>query len=215
LLYRSCPYPYIFETPPPLGAQKMRKYTTAPHPFILEPPQAPEDDLYELGLTLIGRGHTYLPYVIHAFDRAGQEGLGSGRAPMKLVDVSQAEPADSVAWTRIYEPGGILKAHPPTVPRIPEAPPAARLRFETPLRLQRDGSLVRPETFRFGDLFGALLRRVSMLTCFHTDTPLETAFAELMREARQLELKGTKLKWKDWTRYSSRQKTEMEKSRRT
>src|SRR6266496_6083232 len=35
LLYRSCPYPYIFETPPPLGAQKMRKYTAAPHPFLL------------------------------------------------------------------------------------------------------------------------------------------------------------------------------------
>lgn len=39
LLYRSCPYPYIFETPPPVAAQKMCKYTAAPHPFVLEPPQ--------------------------------------------------------------------------------------------------------------------------------------------------------------------------------
>jgi len=31
LLYRSCPYPYIFETPPPLGARKMRRYTLWQH----------------------------------------------------------------------------------------------------------------------------------------------------------------------------------------
>src|SRR6266404_2977301 len=46
LLYRSCPYPYIFETPPPPGADKMRNYTAAPHPFLLEPQEAPEDGIY-------------------------------------------------------------------------------------------------------------------------------------------------------------------------
>ena len=49
LLYRCCPYPYIFETPPPLAAQKMRKYTAAPHPFLLELPNTPENE--------IGRAH--------------------------------------------------------------------------------------------------------------------------------------------------------------
>jgi hypothetical protein len=34
LPYRSCTYPYIFETPPPLGTGKMRRYTAAPHPFL-------------------------------------------------------------------------------------------------------------------------------------------------------------------------------------
>ncbi len=35
MLYRSCAYPYIFETPPPPDAAKMRHYTNAPHPFVL------------------------------------------------------------------------------------------------------------------------------------------------------------------------------------
>jgi hypothetical protein len=78
------------------------------------------------------------------------------------------------------------------------------------VRLQRDELLVTPETFRFSDLFGPLLRRVSMLTYFHTDTPLETNFAGLMELARQVEPVEAKLAWKDWTRYSSRQKTAMQ-----
>lgn len=210
LLYRSCPYPYIFETPPPLAAQKMRKYTAAPHPFLLEPPRAPETDVHDVGLTLIGRGNGYLPYLIHAFQRAGEQGLGKDRVPMILMDVRQAEPAETDTWASIYEPGGVLKPSPPGVPNVPLAPPSVRLRFETPLRLQRDERLVTPESFRFSDLFGPLLRRVSMLTYFHTDTPLETDFAGLMELARQVELAGVKVAWKDWTRYSSRQKTEMQ-----
>ncbi|MBI4468128.1 MAG: CRISPR system precrRNA processing endoribonuclease RAMP protein Cas6 [Acidobacteria bacterium] len=210
LLYRSCPYPYIFETPPPLGAQKMRKYTAAPHPFLLEPPREPENDVHEVGLTLIGRGNGYLPYLIYALQRAGEQGLGKGRAPMLLIDVRQADPVQSDTWTPVYQPDGQLRASPPGVPDVPPAPPAVRLRFETPVRLQRDDRLVTPDTFHFSDLFGPLLRRVSMLTYFHTDAPLETDFAGLMELARGVELAGAKLSWKDWTRYSSRQKTEMQ-----
>jgi hypothetical protein len=210
LLYRSCPYPYIFETPPPLATAKMRKYTAGPHPFLLEPPSSPEKDVHQLGLTLIGRGNVHLPYLIYALQRAGEQGLGKGRTPMMLIDVWQAESAEADTWVPIYEPGGVLKASPPSIPNIPGAPSAARLRFETPLRLQHDEHLVTPETFHFSHLFGPLLRRISMLTYFHTDTPLETDFAALMEQARQVEAAEVKLAWKDWTRYSSRQKAEMQ-----
>src|SRR2546430_12385989 len=64
------PYTTLFRS---LGAQKMRKYTAAPHPFLLEPPRAAETDVHEVGLTLIGRGNVYLPYLIHAFQRAGED----------------------------------------------------------------------------------------------------------------------------------------------
>jgi CRISPR-associated endoribonuclease Cas6 len=210
LLYRSCPYPYVFETPPPLAAQKMRKYTAAPHPFLLELPHAPENGVHQVGLTLMGRGNLYLPYIIHAFQRAGERGLGKGRAPMTLIDIWQAEPPEADTWVPIYEPGGTLKVQPPSGLPLPVPPSAIRLRFETPLRLQRDERLVTPETFRFSDLFGPLLRRISMLTYFHTDMPLETDFAGLMEQARLVELADVKLAWRDWTRYSSRQKTTMQ-----
>ena len=97
-----------------------------------------------------------------------------------------------------------------TVPAIPKVERVIRLRFETPMRLQRDSLLVTAGMFRFSDLLGALLRRISMLTYFHTDTPLETDFAVLVELAREVEVTSAQLEWKDWTRYSSRQKTEIE-----
>jgi len=207
LLYRSCPYSYIFETPPHPDAKKMRKYTAAPHPFLIEPPLAPEDEMHELGLTLFGRGNGYVPYLVHALQRAGEQGLGKGRMPMKLVEVRQAQPADSDSWVPIYEPGGTLRPHPPDIPALPTAPAAVRIKIETHMRLQREEHLVTPDTFRFSDLFSSLLRRLSMLTSFHADEPLETDFAGLTQMARQVEAASTQLVWKDWTRYSSRQKT--------
>ena len=67
-----------------------------------------------------------------------------------------------------------------------------------------------PQEFRFADLFSSLLRRISMLTYFHTDTPLETDFAGLTAEARDVALSDARLSWLDWTRYSSRQDTTMQ-----
>lgn len=75
LLYRSCSYPYLFETPPDPAIALLRKYPTAPHPFLLRPPADTRRSLAEgeetgLDLTLFGHGHRYLPYLIHALDQA-------------------------------------------------------------------------------------------------------------------------------------------------
>jgi hypothetical protein len=187
----------------------MRKYTAVPHPFLLEPPPSSGNGVHDVGLTLIGSGNRHLAYMIHAFQRAGEGGLGKERVPMRLIEVSQAAPGEADAWLSIYRPAGRLDALPPSIPTPPPVPSAVRLRFETPLRLQRDDRLVGPEAFRFSDLFGSLLRRVSMLTYFHTDTPLETDFAGLMERSRRVEMSAAKLAWKDWTRYSTRQTTAM------
>jgi hypothetical protein len=48
LLYTSCAYSYVFETPPPPGTAKMRLYPAAPHPFVIEPA---EGGARELALT--------------------------------------------------------------------------------------------------------------------------------------------------------------------
>ncbi|MBM4331898.1 MAG: hypothetical protein FJ117_11890 [Deltaproteobacteria bacterium] len=40
LLSEKCIYSYVFETPPPADTRMMRKYPSAPHPFVLLPPLA-------------------------------------------------------------------------------------------------------------------------------------------------------------------------------
>lgn len=210
LLYRSCVYPYVFETPPPPEAAKMRRYSAVPHPFALriEPRQAGLE--YRLGLTLFGRAERHLPYVVHALAEAGRRGLGRDQQIFRLVDVLQARDPGRDAWTRIYTPKQPLQGYPGVSPQLPPCPPTVHVRLLSPLRLRHRDRLVTPATFRFADLFGHLLRRISLLSYFHTDTPLEVDFAALTRAAADVPIKNPRLRWYDWTRYSSRQETTMD-----
>lgn len=208
-LYQSCAYPYFYDTPPPPGAGKMRRYETAPHPFILEPGEAGAET-YTLGFTLVGQANRHLALFIHALARAAEGPQGVAGNQLRLVAVEQEDaPLGSDLWQTIHRPGEALEALPAAWPEPPDAPPACRIALLTPLRVKRDGRHVGPDDFRFADLFGHLLRRVSMLTAFHTDTPLETDFRALMDSARQVEAVST-LTWQDRTRYSHRQKAAMQ-----
>ncbi len=190
----------------------MRKYPAAPHPFALDLEEdggavsagAP----YTLGLTLIGRGNAYLPQIVYALGQAGEQGLGSRRGRLALEAVAQ-ESAPSGDWRTIHRPGSGLEALPPFVPETPPAPESLRITLQTPLRLKGNDNPVSAEDFTFGVFFSNLLRRVSLLSYFHTDTPLEADFAELTASAREVSLVGASLFWHDWTRYSSRQGREM------
>jgi hypothetical protein len=212
LLFRSCVYPYIFETPPPLTARKMRRYTAAPHPFVLQTPPAEAaetDGRIIVGVNLIGHANRHLPYVIYAFERAGEEGIGRDRAPFHLTAVDQDVDLGG-HWETIYTPGDRLEPRPPVVPGVPPVPPRLGVRLVTPLRIRRQESLIGAEELSFADLFNVLLRRVSMLTYFHGDRPLETDFRGLVDASRQIDIGRASLRWCDWTRYSSRQQATMQ-----
>ena len=210
LLYRSCVYPYLFETPPPPDTGKMRKYTAAPHPFVLriEPGQYGED--YRLGLILIGRAIHQFPYFVHALSEAGRQGVGSQRRPFELMRVLQAHGPQREDWSTIYEPEQPLGQTESTVPTMPPVPDWLTLEILTPLRIKRDNHLVTPARFRFADLFGTLLRRISLLSHFHTEHPLEADFVGLTTRAADVRHHAPRLQWYDWTRYSSRQETTLD-----
>ena len=62
LLRNARAYSYVFETPPPANAEKMRKYTAAPHPFVLQFPMtlSTSGSIYTLDVILFGHGQRYL-----------------------------------------------------------------------------------------------------------------------------------------------------------
>lgn len=205
LLYYTCVYSYLFETPPPPGAEKMRKYTAAPHPFVLAPADAPMGDDYVLGVSLFGRANGMLAYVVQAFSRAARYGLRPVLAPLELTGVEQQITLGG-AWRSIMNEQGQLSPVPAEAPRCPEPPSRVRVVLITPLRLRIAETYLRPEAFRFECLFSNLLRRLSLLTYFHGAQPLETDFAALVDEARRIRLENAELRWCEWARYSSRQK---------
>lgn len=212
LLYRSCAYAWIFETPPPPDTTKMRRYTQAPHPFILEAPQTAEPPHeqtdYTLGLSLIGHAHRHLGLMIHALQRAASDSRGVAHNQMDLHRVEQETAPGSGQWQPVYQAGGQLTAHAITDTPIPPVPNGIAIDLLTPLRIKRNEHLVRPDNFHFADLFATLLRRISMLTYFHTDTPLETDFAALIAQAHAIPCHA-ELRWQEQERYSSRQQAEM------
>ncbi len=209
MLKNACAYSYIFETPPPADANKMRKYTASPHPFVLQFPKRTElqENQYALNMTLFGNGARYFPYLVHAMQKAGEEGIGSSRQIFQLDSIKQT---DSVGMEQIiYQNGNLHQQLNQLQQALPLMPDEIKINIHTPMRIKQLGHNLNPHTFNFSALFGNLLRRISMLTYFHTDSALETNFAELSQRAKQIDFKHKALHWYDWKRYSSRQKTEM------
>ena len=211
-LYRSCPYPAIFETPPPLDYAR-RKMANVPHPFIVEPPPWGEREhaggsALNFDVVLVGPALAQLPLVLMAWRQALARGLGpqQGTARLQRVFVQgDGEPvlADAVAAGRVRPHAQMLQLPPPE-----SAPASITLAFETPLRMQRNGrALVIAELTPHG-LLMALLRRVATLVELQLGGTLDVDFAAL--NARAASIRGEhQFEWRDWTRHSSRQQQHM------
>lgn len=211
--YQRCHYTAIFESPLPQGAGKMTKYASVPNPYVLEPQdqiRKESDGRYTvcLQLTLIGRSRRQASLMVEAFREAagGPRGIAGNR--MKWVGVEREDPLGSGAWMAEALDPARAALRPRAIP-MPPAPPEITLHFLTPLRVKRDGARVRVEDFRFSDFFINLMRRISMLTYFHTPVPHEADFRGLAEASRKLDVLS-KLEWCDMGRYSFRQKASME-----
>lgn len=117
--------------------------------------------------------------------------------------------AGQIGWTTLFEPGSHLSPVPAEHPAPPTAPPAVRVRLLSPPRIRRHEHLVGAADFDFRAFTGGLLRRISLLTCFFSDTPFETDFAGLLRLAESVPATHPELRWREWTRHSSRQNTKL------
>jgi CRISPR-associated endoribonuclease Cas6 len=202
----------------------MRKYTAAPHPFILEPPmnnrksyQKGED--LSFGLTLIGRAVDYLPYFIYAFEELGRIGIGKGRGKYELREVAEEggeSEGDSFPKKRVIYSGDtklLTQTNPPIqwsdiLMNHPEPPNAIQVSFITPTRIKYKNSLTKDLEFHI--FFRSLLRRISLLSYFHCGHRIDdTGFKDIIEQAGKIKTVKRSLYWHDWERYSNRQETRM------
>ena len=210
ILRSECAYAYLFETAPPADAPRMRKYNSVPHPLVLAPPPVmgaqsyPAGSLFPLHVRLFGRACDYAELVVQVLALVGRDGLGANDAPLRLKRIrsDQLSTGESIE----YLPGRVIPLEPacPEIPPCPDHP--VEIRLSTPLRLVAGGRVVGPAKMSFRALFSSLLRRISMLTVFHTDHPLETDFAGLVKCSEAVRVEGSKLRWREWKRHSARQK---------
>ncbi len=211
---KVCVYAYVFETPPPEGAEMLRKYPHAPHPFVIEPPLDPREryepgEELQVGLVLIGRALDFLPYFLYTFDELGRIGIGKGRGKYTLREVRVKGGEERVIYrgeTKVFR-----SDFPVLTGRslLDTAFPGSRLslRFLTPTRLRYEGHLT--DRLEFHILIRNLLRRLSTLSYFHCGTRLDLDFKGLIERAEGILVVEQDLKWLDWERYSMRQETRM------
>lgn len=208
-LYHRCAHASIFETPVGTSANKMRRYPHAPHPYIFSLPWRGKHaleagDNITAGFNLVGNANDKLPYIIAAMQNIKHKPIGKGNGHLQLIGVEQETETGHRQWQSILDGEGALQAR-ETKTHIPPAPGAAlRITLKTPLRLAENNRPLSAEKFQPHHLLRNLIRRVSLLSTFHTDTPLETDFRALNQMARELPLQQADLHWNDWQRYSNR-----------
>uniref|UniRef100_A0A7C4CBE6 CRISPR system precrRNA processing endoribonuclease RAMP protein Cas6 n=1 Tax=candidate division WOR-3 bacterium TaxID=2052148 RepID=A0A7C4CBE6_UNCW3 len=190
----------------------MPKAETVPHPFVIEPP---EDERTRLdsgetllfGLTLVGRAIDHVPYFILAFEQMAEQGLGTGRARFRLLDVSQN-------GMRFYDPESASLLAPLQTHELAFETDAVSgcsqltVHFLTPTRIIHHGRMSRRPQFHV--LINSLLRRLRLLSCFH-DQPLQVDQQRLIAKAGNVKLADAVMAGADWHHYSSRQQRVVER----
>ena len=209
-----CPYPYIFETAPFEGAQKLRTYGDVPRPFVIDPLSTQGEyrrgESFVFRLILIGRAIDYLPYFLVSFRELGEIGIGKGRGRFQL--------------TQVLTDGGesIYDGETQMVHNLNNALSFDEIRGEaaslptnqltvhllTPARITHDGELT--DKLPFHIFWRRLIGRISALAYFHCGESLDLDFKGLIAQAETVETVESSLRWKDWTRYSSRQDRKMQ-----
>jgi len=213
-LLATCPYAAIFESRPPQdGEPLLQDFSQVPKPYVIEPPELGERD-YAPGeklafdLVLAGRALEHLPLILWAHVKAFRRGVGRGDGTAKLLCVVHCGDCETVV---LDGPEGSILDHTAAVPPAPtfgEHSETITLRFYTPLRLQSNGRRASADELTAHKLLMALVRRTALIARFHGPGRLDLDFTDLARRADGI-ASQTNLRWRDWTRYSSRQRQKM------
>ena len=209
-LRRDCPYTILFEPVPP-EHHPLQDFSRIPVPYIIEPPEwgtrvlHPGDTL-SFHFTLIGCALQELPIAILAWRRALARGIGPDDGTAELTSIVLEQPDSSIP---VYTPeNGQIEPHETRLACPP--PPAAtiRLHITTPLRLQNNGVPLKAQTVTERALLMALVRRFALISEFHGEAAWQPDFRHLGELSSSVTGKR-QLSWRDWQRYSSRQKQKM------
>jgi hypothetical protein len=226
MLKSACAYFTVFETKVPKEtAERLRIGADAPHPFVLDPPMTERQHFHpgsniSYGLTLFGSAIEKLPFFVYAFMILGEDlGIGRGRGRFKLLTVVDDN------GKHIYDEGNLsggfaVHAAKDILESTATSDRMFSMKFQTPVRMK---SAWKPGTGpvlltaitnddEFYLLLKLLYHRAFVLTQLYGDNPVQQAYnsRDLPFEKGTVTLQESRTHWLDWTRYSSRQKQEMQ-----
>jgi hypothetical protein len=210
-LYRTCPYPEIFETPPPEN-HSLQNFSQIPAPYVIEPPPMGEKvyrvgEILSFSMVLIGRAIEQLPLIIFAWQRAFARGVGKYESRAKLLNVvfEPNQSAQQIIFDAL-ENSAILE-HKPFHFEKSDLANVLTLNVITPLRIQQKGAVLSHD-MQGRDFVMSLVRRYYLLQEFHGENYQPPNFVELAEQAHAVKCENN-LNWCSWDRYSNRQQQKM------
>ena len=210
LLERDCIYATVFES----ISSDSGRYHARPHPFVLMVPfhgkrSLKPGETITLGITLMGQAISAAPYLIAAMREAGRLGMGRNHAQFSLYRADAETHLGMEDWLPVTDNPTSPNDEPIiNHPRIPKAPETADIVLLTPLRIKRKGQLIGPREFLAADFLRQLWRRAKDISHFYADASQGMEITLPNSRADELNAHAlVNLAWRDWSRYSSRQKT--------
>lgn len=208
LLRESCHYLKLFETPHS-DKRSSNGTTHLPHPFILIPPlQNPlnvaQGEIFFLELVLLEVALPALPYILLAFDKSGQIGMGQGKY---FYTLDYVEGLHIDQWHTIFHAsqGQLNKTFSPCTLSFPQTfPSSIQLSTCTPLRIKQGGQYL--SELPFSVLMRRILRRLDDLSRLYGDGGLAICIQDVLRQAETITSIASDLNWVEFRRYSNRQR---------
>ncbi len=188
-----------------------RKYATSPHAYIISPMPGQKThfepgETFWFEMTLMGSVVEMFPLLVSVFGQMGETGIGKGHGKFVPVKLEYLDSVLNYIELLHFSKPEILSISKLPVPAVDNR---LNLKFETPLRLKKDGKLIKnPPGF---NLFaGRLLQRLSLLAHFHCSAPWSDEAVDFLFEScLEVKIFRSQLQWVDWKRYSGTQDVKM------
>ncbi|HNV36362.1 MAG TPA: CRISPR system precrRNA processing endoribonuclease RAMP protein Cas6 [Rectinema sp.] len=200
---QSCAYAVLFESPIPKDTKVLPGRNRGAHPFVLTHGKVINSGKqYEFTITLIGFALQFFPFVVLAFQRAGDEGIFSDQIMFSIAQITDSTNGKSLGAPILNPLSTKIFSFDETDCSIANK---ANIHFITPARIKHRGQYTLD--FDAFSLLQSLYRRIEVLAYFYTD---DSSDAQGYRPPADIIIAKRNLTWKDFSRYSHRQSAAME-----
>ena len=199
----TCAYSYIFET---------TEFSQKPRPYIIEVPfndkrSFKKGETIKFTIVLLGKAINYLPHFIFTFIELGKKGLTKKNYKFKLEKVIDSNNNIVFQDDKIIKKGKVLNWNEIVKSTKLNIKDKLTLNFTTPLRLSENNDLI--SNISFSLIIKKLLKRINDICKFHCNKFDKIEDKPFIEKAKNIDVVLNNLKWKDWIRYSNRQKRKM------
>lgn len=208
----SCPYASVFEN----GYIAANKGEERTNPYVIEPMEigqgrVRQGETFSFNHLLFGKAVEKMPYVLLAWSKTEKWGFTCDRTKARLVRVSQELLDGTERLLFDFEnPEEATFAAEPLFPfPLEKEINAVEILLKTPMRIQHHGHPVVPEKLTARDFLIALIRRQQTLAKQHIPDYPAINFDAFRSDIDSTKIDRSGLRWFDWSRYSSRQKTKI------